>query len=328
MTFSLNESNKVKDIFTTYLRYLDSTCRKRSKQSIKSIKSDLNSYCKFLDMKANNEVAEAFSETIILSYVAFKKKQGLSGRSISRHLSTLRQFFNWVDLTFKELEVVTNSKKIRGPKLPKLLPKALSVDEIAVFFSQKKKELETWLDYRDMAIFELAYSSGLRVTELVGIDLTHNSNSLGWINFEEMELEVLGKGNKWRKIPLGREAKNSLEEWVVQRESFLLKKNVSNKIAPLFINKFCGRLSPRGVQRRFLINSNFSTTSNRITPHMFRHSFASHILQSSKNLRAVQELLGHANISSTQIYTKLDYQHLAKIYDTSHPRARKLNENT
>ena len=328
MIFALSESYKIKDIFTTYLRYLDSTCRKRSKQSIKSIKSDLNSYCKFLDMKASNEVAEAFSETIILSYVAFKKKQGLSGRSISRHLSTLRQFFNWVDLTFKEFEVVTNSKKIQGPKLPKLLPKALSVDEVAVFFSQKKKELKTWLDYRDMAIFELAYSSGLRVTELVGIDLTHNLNSLGWINFEEMELEVLGKGNKWRKIPLGREAKNSLEEWVVQRENFLLKKNVSNKIAPLFINKFCGRLSPRGVQRRFLINSNFSTTSNRITPHMFRHSFASHILQSSKNLRAVQELLGHANISSTQIYTKLDYQHLSKIYDTSHPRARKLNENT
>ena len=140
-----------------------------------------------------------------------------------------------------------------------------------------------------------------------------------------MEVEVLGKGAKWRRLPIGEKAKDAIEVWLQYREQVYLIKGVTPESMPLFVNRFGKRLSVRGVQRRFSIHSLQSSSRLSITPHMLRHSFASHILQSSKNLRAVQELLGHANVTSTQIYTKLDYQFLSEVYDKSHPRAKKKN---
>ena len=139
-----------------------------------------------------------------------------------------------------------------------------------------------------------------------------------------MEVEVFGKGAKWRRLPIGEKAKNAIEVWLKYREQVVFDSgNNLTESTPLFVNRFGKRLSVRGVQRRFNIHSLQSSSRLSITPHMLRHSFASHILQSSKNLRAVQELLGHVNVTSTQIYTKLDYQFLSAVYDKSHPRAKK-----
>ena len=202
--------------------------------------------------------------------------------------------------------------------------KALSVDEIDSFLLQRKKSIKSWIDYRDVALFELAYSSGVRVSELVSIDEPAGKKSLGSLSLEKMEVEVLGKGTKWRRLPIGEKAKDAIEVWLQYRKQVVFEKgDYSTESIPLFVNRFGKRLSVRGVQRRFSIHSLKSSSRLSITPHMLRHSFASHILQSSKNLRAVQELLGHANVTSTQIYTRLDYQFLSEVYDKSHPRARK-----
>ena len=236
----------------------------------------------------------------------------------------MRKWFSWLELVAKDLKFEKSISHIKGPRLPNLLPKALSVDEIDSFFLQRKKSIKSWIDYRDVALFELAYSSGVRVSELVSIDEPAGKKSLGSLNLEKMEVEVLGKGAKWRRLPIGEKAKDAIEVWLQYREQVLFdKRDLPAESNPLFVNKFGKRLSVRGVQRRFRIHSLRSSSRLSITPHMLRHSFASHILQSSKNLRAVQELLGHANVTSTQIYTKLDYQFLSEVYDKSHPRAKK-----
>ena len=189
---------------------------------------------------------------------------------------------------------------------------------------QRKKSIKSWIDYRDVALFELAYSSGVRVSELVSIDEPAGKESWGSLSLEKMEVEVFGKGAKWRRLPIGEKAKNAIEVLLKYREQVVFNSgNNPTESTPLFVNRFGKRLSIRGVQRRFNIHSLRSSSRLSITPHMLRHSFASHILQSSKNLRAVQELLGHVNVTSTQIYTKLDYQFLSAVYDKSHPRAKK-----
>ena len=201
------------------------------------------------------------------------------------------------------------------------LKKILSPSPCARAASEKRFG---WIDYRDIALFELAYSCGVRVSELVSIDEPARKESLGSLSLEKMEVEVFGKGAKWRRLPIGEKAKNAIEVWLKYREQAVFDRgSYPSDRTPLFVNRFGKRLSVRGVQRRFSIHSTQSSSRLSITPHMLRHSFASHILQSSKNLRAVQELLGHANVTSTQIYTKLDYQSLSEVYDKSHPRAKK-----
>lgn len=236
----------------------------------------------------------------------------------------MRKWFSWLEVVAEDPKLKISISHIKGPRLPNLLPKALSVDEIDSFFLQRKKSMKSWIDYRDVALFELAYSSGVRVSELVSIDEPAGKKSLGSLSLEKMEVEVLGKGAKWRRLPIGEKAKDAIEVWLEYRQRVLFdKEGCPIEGTPLFVNKFGNRLSVRGVQRRFSIHSLQSSSRLSITPHMLRHSFASHILQSSKNLRAVQELLGHANVTSTQIYTKLDYQFLSEVYDKSHPRAKK-----
>ena len=316
--------NRVDELVDEYLKSLMSNYQSGSENTIRSIKSDLSRFLAYGHSQKNLSGEKVFTEGFVLEYIAELRKTGLSDRSLSRHLSTLRKWFSWLELVAEDLKLEISISHIKGPRLPNLLPKALSVDEIDSFFLQRKKSIKSWIDYRDVALFELAYSSGVRVSELVSIDEPAGKNSLGSLNLEKMEVEVLGKGAKWRRLPIGEKAKDAIEVWLQYREQVLLdKRDLPKENNPLFVNKFGKRLSVRGVQRRFSIHSLRSSSRLSITPHMLRHSFASHILQSSKNLRAVQELLGHANVTSTQIYTKLDYQFLSEVYDKSHPRAKK-----
>ena len=316
--------NRVDELVDEYLKSLMSNYQSGSENTIRSIKSDLSRFVAYGHSQKNLSREKVFTEGFVLEYIAELRKTGLSDRSLSRHLSTLRKWFSWLELVAKDLKFEISISHIKGPRLPNLLPKALSVDEIDSFFLQRKKSIKSWIDYRDVALFELAYSSGVRVSELVSIDEPAGKKSLGSLNLDKMEVEVLGKGAKWRRLPIGEKAKDAIEVWLQYREQVLFdKKDLPVESNPLFVNKFGKRLSVRGVQRRFSIHSLRSSSRLSITPHMLRHSFASHILQSSKNLRAVQELLGHANVTSTQIYTKLDYQFLSEVYDKSHPRAKK-----
>ena len=313
-------------LVTDYLVSLEGNLGYRSENTVRAAKSDLGRFLDYASTKENALAQKILTENFVLDYIAQLKKSGLSDRSLSRHLSTLRKWFAWLENYATNLKIDSNLQSIRGPRLPNLLPKALSVDEIDLFFSQRKKYSRSWIDFRDIAVFELAYSSGVRVSELVNIDLPSCKNSLGSLCLKNMEVEVLGKGSKWRRLPIGEKARNAIEEWLKYREHVLpTNKNFVSHNIPLFLNRFGKRLSVRGIQRRFSICSIQSNSRISITPHMLRHSFASHILQSSKNLRAVQELLGHVNITSTQIYTKLDYQFLSEVYDKSHPRAKKNN---
>jgi len=318
-------NNRFDELVDEYLKSLVSNYRSVSENTIKSIKSDLS---RFLAYGHSNNLSgeKVLTEDYILEYIAELRKTGLSDRSLSRHLSTLRKWFSWLELVAKNPKLKKSISHIKGPRLPNLLPKALSVDEIDSFFLQTKNSIKSWIDYRDVALFELAYSSGVRVSELVSIDEPAGKKSLGSLSLEKMEVEVLGKGAKWRRLPIGEKAKDAIEVWLQYRKQVVFEKGgCPIECIPLFVNRFGKRLSVRGVQRRFSIHSLQSSSRLSVTPHMLRHSFASHILQSSKNLRAVQELLGHANVTSTQIYTRLDYQFLSEVYDKSHPRARKKN---
>ena len=312
------------ELLDEYVESLLNNYHSRSKNTIRSIKSDLSRFFAYVYSKENFSDEKIFTESFVLEYIAKLRKTGLSDRSLSRHLSTLRKWFSWLEVVSKNPKPDKSINHIKGPRLPSLLPKALSVDEIDSFFLQRKKSIKSWIDYRDVALFELAYSSGVRVSELVSIDEPSGKDSLGSLSIEKMEVEVLGKGAKWRRLPIGEKAKNAIEVWLKYREQVVFDSgNNPTESTPLFVNRFGKRLSVRGVQRRFKIHSLQSSSRLSITPHMLRHSFASHILQSSENLRAVQELLGHANVTSTQIYTKLDYQFLSAVYDKSHPRAKK-----
>ena len=234
-----------------------------------------------------------------------ERRKGLSPRSIQRVLSSCRSFFNYL-VEHKGFEK-NHAQNISSPKSSKSLPKALDADLIQKLLNFKPKtELET----RDKAIAELFYSSGLRLSELQGIDM-------GDISIKERTCRVVGKGNKTRDLPIGRQAIKSLRDWILIREKY----SNENDLA-IFINKQGKRLSNRSIQARL---KKLSTERGlpAVHPHMLRHSFASHILESSGDLRAVQEMLGHADIGTTEIYTKLDFQHLSKVYDKAHPRAKK-----
>jgi integrase/recombinase XerC len=226
---------------------------------------------------------------------------------------------------------------IKAPKRLKPLPKALSVEgAISLVESAAKKDIQEddFLRARNKAIFELLYSSGLRLSELLGIDLvpvqSKDFQSSGWVDFEAGEVMVLGKGGKRRTVPVGSAALSAIQDWVVIRTPYAFKNQQQSvePIQPLFINKQGKRVSSRTVQKHLAELAVKAGLPTHVHPHMLRHSFASHVLQSSGDLRAVQEMLGHASITSTQIYTALDFQHLAQAYDHAHPRAKsKKREN-
>jgi integrase/recombinase XerC len=242
----------------------------------------------------------------IRRYVAQLHSGGLGGRSLARVLSAWRGFFNYLmrDHACKSNPCVG----LRAPKAPKALPHALSPDE-AVHLVEMP--VGTTLDVRDKAMFELLYSSGLRLAELVSLDPID-------MDFADATVRVTGKGNKTRIVPLGSHAIAALQAWLAVREQ-IAKPDES----ALFVGKNGKRVNPRTVQLHLRQWGIKQGIASGVHPHLLRHSFATHVLQSSGDLRAVQEMLGHASISTTQVYTHLDFQYLSKIYDGAHPRAKK-----
>jgi integrase/recombinase XerC len=236
--------------------------------------------------------------------------QGLSGRSLARLLSAWRGFFNW--LGRGDVVRANPCEGVRSPKSPKHLPNALSVDETARLL-QPSDDGDAVLLTRDMAMFELFYSSGLRLAELAALDCAALDSALN-----EGEVRVLGKRNKARLVPVGRKAREALVAWAALRDSLAEAEEPA-----LFVSRRGGRISHRMIQLRLAQLALQLGLPRHVHPHMLRHSFASHVLQSSGDLRAVQEMLGHASIASTQVYTHLDFQHLAKVYDAAHPRAKR-----
>jgi integrase/recombinase XerC len=249
---------------------------------------------------------------------------GLSGRSIARALSAWRGWFKWMAL--RDAAVTANPVDgVRAPKSPKRLPKALSVEQAVALMEQLPgDDAET---VRDRAVNELFYSCGLRLSELVSLDMRHVKagayESLSWLDLEAREVQVLGKGSKRRTVPVGTKAAEALAAWLAVREQLAKPDAAPEDAHALFLSPRGKRLAQRQIQLRMKRNAIAAGVPADVHPHVLRHSFATHMLQSSGDLRAVQELLGHASIASTQVYTSLDFQHLAKIYDQAHPRAKK-----
>lgn len=249
-------------------------------------------------------------------WVAQMHGGGRSGRGIGLILSGWRGFYAWLG---REGHVKSNPvQDVRAPKAPKPLPKALSVDDAVQFADFSADDADPWLEARDAAMVELLYGCGLRVGELVGLDVQASTSARGWIDLQAGEAHVLGKGSKRRTVPVGRKAIAALRHWLDLRAA-----GPHAQETALFIGRHGTRLSGPAVWQRLKQRSLRAGMATPVHPHMLRHSFASHVLQSSGDLRAVQELLGHANIGTTQVYTRLDFQHLAKAYDAAHPRAKR-----
>lgn len=248
---------------------------------------------------------------------------GVHPRSLSRMLSSWRSFFRW--WIQRERLSVNPADGVRAPRASRPLPKALSVDQTMALLespasSTRSEELDL-VAIRDRAMFELLYSSGLRLSELIGLD-THylrreGYESRGWLHLNEAEVYVLGKGRKQRTVPVGAPACEALRQWLEVRAALVREPDEP----ALFVGTRGRRIAPRTVQQQLKRWAQRAGLAAHVHPHMLRHSFASHVLQSAQDLRAVQEMLGHASISSTQIYTRLDFQHLAAVYDRAHPRA-------
>ena len=267
--------------------------------------------------------------THIRRWVAQMNAGGRSGRGIALILSGWRGFYVWAG---REGRVSSNPvQDVRAPKAGKPLPKALSVDDAVQLASFASGSNDPWLEARDAAIVELLYGAGLRVGELTGLDAVASSSARGWIDLQDGEAHVLGKGAKRRSVPVGAKAVLALSHWLSVRDQ-ALKLAVPGSDGPdgpsagaqaaLFIGRNGTRLSAQSIWQRLRQRSLQAGLSTPVHPHMLRHSFASHLLQSSSDLRAVQELLGHVSITTTQVYTRLDFQHLAKAYDAAHPRAK------
>jgi len=257
----------------------------------------------------------------IRRWVAAMHGAGRSARGIALILSGWRGFYTWAG---RQGLVRSNPvQDVRAPKPGKPLPKALGVDE-AVQFASYQGTGDAWLEARDAAMVELMYGSGLRVGELVGLDVQAGAQALGWIDLDAAQAHVLGKGSKRRELPVGGLALQALHAWLALRGMGAgnSRDAASNGARALFQGRNGTRLSAQAVWQRLRQRSLQAGVATPVHPHMLRHSFASHMLQSSGDLRAVQELLGHANISTTQVYTRLDFQHLARAYDAAHPRAR------
>lgn len=307
--------------------YLDILCgqRKLSGNTLDSYRRDLS---QLMEMAGETGLAQ-LSPADIRRFVSHLHASGLSPRSIARKLSVWRVFFQWL---VEEAILPSNpADDIHAPKKSKPLPKALSVDDAIRLVSAGPSAENAPLAHQeslwcDHAMFELLYSSGLRVSELTGLDVhavrLSDYTSAGWIDLKEKEVTVTGKGNKTRIVPVGGAAIAALEKWLEVRNSLVRPDALPQHAFALFVNSRGKRISPRLVQLRLHAHAERLGLPVNVHPHVLRHSFASHILQSSGDLRAVQEMLGHSSIASTQIYTALDFQHLAKVYDSAHPRAK------
>jgi integrase/recombinase XerC len=267
---------------------------------------------------------EQYAESHIRQAIARLHSQGLKPRSLARALAAWRGFYQW---WAPGAGMESNpAAGIRAPKAPRSLPKALSVEQAQVLLDRPGLPAPaTPMECRDQAMFEILYSSGLRLAELVSLDWRYTRQgsyeSQSWVQLQEHEAIVKGKGSKTRSVPLGAKAIAAIERWLDVRSGLLTPDAGIDAAAALFLGARGKRISPRVVQLQLDKLATLTGLPVHVHPHSLRHSFASHMLQSAQDLRAVQEMLGHANISTTQIYTRLDFQHLAQVYDKAHPRA-------
>jgi integrase/recombinase XerC len=291
-----------------FLRQL-ATVRRLSENTVAAYRRDLDSLLRFMEKERVNSIAD-LDAWHVRRFAAEHFRQGLSPRSIARRLSAVRSFLGaLVREGVLEANVAVN---VQAPKPSRRLPAALDADQVARLLENTSEDVMT---VRDRAMFELLYSSGLRLAELVGLNLDS-------IDLDDRTVRVVGKGAKTRVVPFGRKALDAVREWLLARPEI----GAQGEIA-MFVSRRGTRLSMRSVQARLGEWSRRQSLPVHVHPHMLRHSFASHLLESSGDLRAVQELLGHASISTTQVYTHLDFQHLAHVYDSAHPRARRRDQS-
>ncbi|PVY76934.1 integrase/recombinase XerC [Tamilnaduibacter salinus] len=287
-----------------FLRHLVSE-RRQSERTCDHYQRDLKRFAQSL-LNGGESDWSRVDAPLVRRHAAELARSGLTGRSVARHLSAIRRFYRY--LIREGMATDNPALDIRPPKSPRRLPRVADVDQLSQLLDDGSDDP---LDVRDKAMFELIYSSGLRLAELVALDC--HQNIVG-----EGEVRVIGKGGKERLSPVGRAAREALSAWYSVRPQWAAEGE-----AALFVSQRGRRISRRSVQDRLARWGVRSGADQRLHPHLLRHSFASHLLESSGDLRAVQELLGHADIATTQIYTHLDFQHLARVYDDAHPRARR-----
>ena len=292
------------DRFVGHLTYE----RRLSELTCRNYRRDLDALAAFCD-KHNVAAWPDLDDEHVRAFAAAGFRGGLSPRTIQRQLSAARSFFRYL---LREKHVSKNPvTSVSAPKASKRLPENLDADRMARLLEIPG---DTPLVKRDRAILELLYSSGLRLAELTGLDI-------GDVDLADATVSVTGKGGKDRVIPVGKQALKALRDWLAVRSTL-----ADADERAIFVSQRGTRLSRRSVQSRVEHWAKRQGIDSRVYPHLFRHSFATHLLESSHDLRGVQELLGHANISTTQVYTHLDFQHLAQIYDKTHPRARAKKE--
>ena len=300
----MTKGNQLSEEIALFKRYVE-TERQLSPHTCSNYLRDLSKLQAFC-LDSGLQQASDIKDFHLRHMIGQLRKKSLSNKSLQRWLSSVRTFFRYC---LKNKFVETNPcETIQAPKAEKKLPKTLDVDQAA---STVELNGDDFYSVRDRAILELVYSSGLRLSEVVSLNKQD-------IDLRDTSLRVTGKGNKTRELPIGSQAIKALKHWLTHRENFTTIKSDA-----LFISNRGNRISARNIQDRFAKAGIKQGLSQKLHPHMLRHSFASHMLESSGDLRAVQELLGHADISTTQIYTHLDFQHLSKVYDQAHPRARK-----
>ena len=287
--------------FERYLRFE----RRVSGHTVSAYVGDLERFADFLGSRGVAHCRDV-TPALVQSFVAARHRQGIGPRSLQRALSAIRAFFRYgMDHASLSGDPAAG---IRAPRAPGKLPELLEVDRVGALLDFEPEDL---LGLRDRAMLELTYSCGLRLAEVVGLDLKD-------LDIRDAMIEVTGKGGKGRRLPVGRFAVHALEAWLARRRELAPPGE-----AALFVSRLGRRISRRSVGARLAGRALERGLEGRVHPHMLRHSFASHLLESSGDLRAVQELLGHSDISTTQVYTHLDFQHLAKVYDRAHPRARR-----
>jgi integrase/recombinase XerC len=282
--------------------------RRLSPHTIKAYRRDLNCLAEYCDQE-NVTCWQDLQSHHLRGFTSRTHARGLNPRSIQRRLSGIRSFMKYL---IREGHLKQNpATEISAPQTPRTLPNTLDVDQMAALLEIRGDDPVTT---RDRAILELLYSSGLRLAELVELDPAD-------VNLDDAMVRVIGKGGKTRLIPVGRKALASIKEWLQHRSEMARQDETA-----LFVGVRGRRISHRSIQSRVRHWASKAGIPQRVYPHLFRHSFATHMLESSQDLRAVQELMGHADISTTQIYTHLDFQHLAQIYDKAHPRARRQDK--
>lgn len=295
--FELKQLNRSPETLANYLRDLQIFQQYLAAEQSEAI-----------NFAQNNQAWLSVTPKMVQGFLASRMANGISAKTLARQLSAIRSFYRY--LIAQGWAVHNPAHAVKSPKQKASLPKSVQVDTTQQLLEQP---LSSWQDVRDQAMFELLYSAGIRLAELVNLDVSPGLDGLasGWVL-------VMGKGKKERQALVGKQAKAALQAWMQIREQHCLAGE-----SAVFVSRLGKRISPRTVQKNLDKRALNSGVLTKMSPHRLRHACATHVLESSGDLRAVQEMLGHANLATTQIYTKLDLQHLAKVYDQTHPRARK-----